>query len=488
MRRSLAKILAIFLQLLYRKTILVLSLLFAAGVGITLWNMSHLSEELIRTQALENASLYAQAIAESRTLYSSDVVNHAKQVKGITVTHDYKNTEGAIPLPATFLIELGNHIQKNNPGVLVRLYSDYPFPWRKDTGGARDNFERRALNYLLKYPDDRFTRVERVGGRTSFRYARADILEPSCVNCHNTHPDSPKRDWKVGDVRGILEIIQPLDGIVTQTRSQLKNTSLILGSVSMLAVVGIVLVLGRLQQTSKELELRVIERTAQLQQSNQELAQEREKSERLLLNILPPAIAAQLKEGEGNIARGFSEVTILFADITNFTSLSEQMSPIVLVRLLNEVFSAFDRLTEQHGIEKIKTIGDAYMAVGGLPIPRRDHAEAIAEMALDMQEAIAQFQKHPEWRTIDLQIRIGINTGAVVAGTIGLKKFTYDLWGDAVNVASRMESSSIPGQIQVAEATYKRLKDKYYFEERDEILIKGKGKMKTYWLKGRLNN
>ncbi|WP_347239990.1 adenylate/guanylate cyclase domain-containing protein [Oscillatoria sp. FACHB-1406] len=289
-------------------------------------------------------------------------------------------------------------------------------------------------------------------------------------------------------MRGILEIIQPLDGIVTQTRSQLKNTSLILGSVSMLAVVGIVLVLGRLQQTSKELELRVIERTAQLQQSNQELAQEREKSERLLLNILPPAIAAQLKEGEGNIARGFSEVTILFADITNFTSLSEQMSPIVLVRLLNEVFSAFDRLTEQHGIEKIKTIGDAYMAVGGLPIPRRDHAEAIAEMALDMQEAIAQFQKHPEWRTIDLQIRIGINTGAVVAGTIGLKKFTYDLWGDAVNVASRMESSSIPGQIQVAEATYKRLKDKYYFEERDEILIKGKGKMKTYWLKGRLNN
>lgn len=209
------------------------------------------------------------------------------------------------------------------------------------------------------------------------------------------------------------------------------------------------------------------------------LQESQERSERLLLNILPSTIAERLKTDTSAIAEQFDEVTILFADIVGFTPLSIRVKPDELVNILNEIFSAFDELTEKHGLEKIKTIGDAYMAVGGLPLPNTNHAESVAQMALDMQGVIAHFQtKYQE----PLQMRIGINTGSVVAGVIGVKKFIYDLWGDAVNVASRMESSGLPGKIQVTENTYERLKHRYNFEQRGQVEVKGKGSMTTYWL------
>jgi class 3 adenylate cyclase len=209
------------------------------------------------------------------------------------------------------------------------------------------------------------------------------------------------------------------------------------------------------------------------------LAEEQEKAERLLLNILPEAIAQRLKRGESTIADSFADVTVLFADIVNFTKLSANLSPAQLVEILNEIFSAFDELAETYQLEKIKTIGDAYMVVGGLPTPRSDHAEAIANMALDMQKIIGQFRLQGNE---PLQMRTGINTGAVEAGVIGTKKFTYDLWGDTVNTANRMESHGVAGKIQVTVATYERLKDKYIFEERGIIDVKGKGEMQTYFL------
>ncbi|WP_449417695.1 adenylate/guanylate cyclase domain-containing protein [Phormidium nigroviride] len=214
----------------------------------------------------------------------------------------------------------------------------------------------------------------------------------------------------------------------------------------------------------------------------QKLADEQGKSERLLLNILPYAIAERLKRGESTIADSFADVTVMFADLVGFTKLSAHLSPAELVELLNEIFSAFDQLAEFYGLEKIKTIGDAYMVVGGLPTPQADHAEAIAEMALDMQAKIAQM---PPQAGQPLSIRIGINTGPVEAGVIGTKKFTYDLWGDTVNTANRMESHGLPGAIQVTVATYERLCDKYIFEERGTIPVKGKGDMTTYLLTGR---
>jgi class 3 adenylate cyclase len=188
-----------------------------------------------------------------------------------------------------------------------------------------------------------------------------------------------------------------------------------------------------------------------------------------------------LKQDERVIAEHFDDVTILFSDIVGFTPLSARLEPIELVNLLNQIFSEFDQLALRYGVEKIKTIGDAYMVVGGLPTAMANHAEAIAQMALDMQQAISEFQTH---NGEPFQIRIGINTGSVVAGVIGRQKFIYDLWGDAVNVASRMESSGLAGRIQVTAATYERLKDHYLFEERGLTFVKGKGEMITYWLMG----
>jgi class 3 adenylate cyclase/CheY-like chemotaxis protein len=206
------------------------------------------------------------------------------------------------------------------------------------------------------------------------------------------------------------------------------------------------------------------------------------KSDHLLLNILPAAIVESLKKGQGAPAQRFDSATVLFADIVDFTSIAARMLPLELVNVLNLIFSRFDQLTEKHGLEKIKTIGDAYMVAGGLPVPRADHVEAIANMALDMQEAIADFKTD---RGEPLQIRIGIHTGPVVAGVIGTKKFIYDLWGDTVNVASRMECQGLPGYIQVTTAIYDLLKDRYVFEERGAITVKGKGEMIAYWLKAK---
>lgn len=216
-------------------------------------------------------------------------------------------------------------------------------------------------------------------------------------------------------------------------------------------------------------------------QTAQALRWEKKKVERLLLNILPREIAKQLKEEPGLIAQGFEEITILFADLVNFTPLAAKTSPHDLVSLLNEIFSSFDRLCDKHDLEKIKTIGDAYMVAGGLPTPREDHAEAIADMALDMQQSLELFNQA---RGTDLSLRIGINTGAAIAGVIGIKKFIYDLWGDAVNTASRMESHGVPGRIHISETTCTHLGDRYRVKKRGRIAIKGKGEMTTYFLLG----
>ena len=203
----------------------------------------------------------------------------------------------------------------------------------------------------------------------------------------------------------------------------------------------------------------------------------RQRADDLLLNILPGSIATRLKEAPGTIADGYNEVTVLFADIVDFTSMSSAADPVAVVNKLNEIFSDFDRLAMRHGLEKIKTIGDAYMVACGLPSPRADHCEAVAAFAVEMLEVMAG---HRSWNGEPMALRIGINTGPVVAGVIGEQKFIYDLWGDAVNVASRMESSGLPGTIQVTEAVRRRLDGRYSFEARGPIVVKGKGEMVVY--------
>jgi class 3 adenylate cyclase len=221
---------------------------------------------------------------------------------------------------------------------------------------------------------------------------------------------------------------------------------------------------------------------ARLQEEKELVEIEKEKSEHLLLNILPGTIAGRLKAGEKTIANGHQIVSVLFADLCGFTKLSRKTSPADLVSMLNEIFTTFDDIVKNHGVEKIKTIGDCYMLVGGLPNPRDDHAHAVADTALEMVQALERINKN---RDIDLAMRIGIHSGPVVAGVIGKIKFTYDIWGDTVNVASRMESSGLPGKIHISEQTMAGLNSQFNLEERGMVECKGLGQVKTFFVNGR---
>jgi guanylate cyclase len=209
---------------------------------------------------------------------------------------------------------------------------------------------------------------------------------------------------------------------------------------------------------------------------------EQDRAEELLLNILPRSIADRLKAETATIADQFAEATILFADIVDFTPLSDRLQPAEVVGLLDDLFTHFDLLAERHGVEKIKTIGDCYMVAAGVPSPRADHAHVIGQMAIEMRDAM---RSEHGVAHLGLEIRIGINSGPVVAGIIGRKRFLYDLWGDAVNMASRMESSGTAGQIQVTQATHDLLQDAFRLEPRGTVPIKGKGEVETWYLVGR---
>ena len=225
-----------------------------------------------------------------------------------------------------------------------------------------------------------------------------------------------------------------------------------------------------------------VQRMKELKIEKELLDIEQMKTEKLMLNILPKPIAERLKKGEKNIAGSYPDSTVLFSDLVGFTAMSSKKSASELVTLLNSLFTRFDQRSERLGLEKIKTIGDAYMAVGGIPIPRSDHAEIVADMAIGMFEDLNQFNMD---HSMHLEMRIGINSGPVVAGVIGFTKFSYDLWGNTVNTASRMESTSVNGRIQISPSTQVLLESSFLIEERGLMECKGLGQITTYFLNGK---
>jgi len=254
------------------------------------------------------------------------------------------------------------------------------------------------------------------------------------------------------------------------------KTSMVFFALNFSAVSAIVFLLLRFSIQQKQ------KIQASLMEAHQLLQVEQDRSERLLLNILPGAVAERLKNSNQTIADGFADVTVMFADIVNFTQVAEGMSPNQVFSMLNRIFSSFDELAERHGLEKIKTIGDAYMVAGGLDEGSENYCIAIADMALAMRDLLRRdFTVNSE----HLEIRIGIGTGPVVAGVVGKKKFIYDLWGDTVNIASRITSEGAPGMIHVDATTYRRLRDRFDFEPPQTLHLKGKGNMAVYRLTGR---
>ncbi|MCK6391391.1 MAG: adenylate/guanylate cyclase domain-containing protein [Azonexus sp.] len=254
------------------------------------------------------------------------------------------------------------------------------------------------------------------------------------------------------------------------------DTAVIFFALNFAAVSTIVFLLLRFAIQEKE------KAQARVTEAHHLLQIEQERSERLLLNILPGAVAERLKNSNQTIADGFADVTVMFADIVNFTHVAEGMSPTQVFTMLNRIFSSFDELAEKFGLEKIKTIGDAYMVAGGLNDDRENYSDAIADMALAMRDMLS---RDFTINKAHLELRIGIGTGPVVAGVVGKKKFIYDLWGDTVNIASRITSEGVPGMIQVDGTTYRRLKGRFEFHEPQTIYLKGKGETEVHRMIGR---
>jgi signal transduction histidine kinase len=242
-------------RFLYERTVLVLAILFAITMVGALWYLSRISVGLVHSAALQGTSLYADALDEVRKLYTSEVVD--RLVGKVPVTHNYLAQEGAIPLPITFSMELGKRVSKETTGIQARLYSDLPFSSRKDAG-IRDDFEREALSQLRQFPDRPFYRFEDFEGQQSLRYAVADRMQAGCVSCHNNHPDSPKTDWKVGDVRGVIEIIRPLDSVIAQTHAGLRDTFALLAVIGIVGLSSLALIIARLRRSSSEANERAI--------------------------------------------------------------------------------------------------------------------------------------------------------------------------------------------------------------------------------------
>ncbi|NES18631.1 MAG: DUF3365 domain-containing protein [Symploca sp. SIO3E6] len=459
MNKFISQALGYLLHLLFKRTILILTIFFCMGVGIAVVNMSRVSSNLIKSQAIQHAAFYSQAIREARTLYSSEVVNRVEPFHRITVTSNYKAQAGAIPLPATYLIELSQRISEQNEGMLVRLYSDYPFRPRlqQGEGGPQDDFELEALRQLRQNPEQPFFRLEQFRGNQVLRYATADIMKPSCVACHNTHPESTKTDWQVGDVRGVLELIEPLDALMNQIIVGLRGTSIMLGGISFLGVAGITLVLGRLRQTAQELELRVRERTADLAQANTELGKTNALIRQVFGRYLTDEVVAKLLEDPERLKLGGErrKITLLTSDLRGFTATSERLSPEEVVQILNLYLKQMADIITKHEGTIDEFLGDGILVLFGAPTIKTDDAVRAVACAVEMQLAMdavnAQIQ---ELGYPPLEMGIGINTGEVVVGNIGSEKRTkYGVVGSQVNLTYRIESYTLGGQILIAEST-----------------------------------
>jgi adenylate cyclase len=276
---------------------------------------------------LQDASLYAQALAEFRTLYTSEVVETVRP-HGIEVTHDYMTHAGAIPLPVTLTMLLGKRISAHETGAQIRLYSPYPFASRRAEGGLRDAFGQAAWDYLQRNPARSFHRVEEVQGRPALRYATADLMRPSCVNCHNTHPASLKTDWKTGDVRGVLEVIFPLDTAVAQTRGGLRGTFALMVAMSVLGLSGLTLVIGRLRRSSTDLDQRArgLENEIAERQRMEEALRESEEKYRHIINAAADAIISL--DGQGLVCEFNAAAEQMFG-FTKAEMLGKPLTPIM---------------------------------------------------------------------------------------------------------------------------------------------------------------
>lgn len=449
-----------FISLLLKQTVLILTLMFCVGVGIALSNMSSLSSGLVESEAIMNAELQSKEIIDSWNQYTTSVTDRIQKVKGITITHDYLLKEGAVPNPATYAIELGKVLSENQVGMSIRIYSDYPFPWRKAEGGPKNDFEREALTYLRAHPEQKnFYRLEKSQNLGLLRYGQSFFMKPACVACHNTHPDSPKKDWQVGDVRGVLAITQSLDKFTERADKSIEKTFFMLGGLSILGISGITLVMSRLRQTANELEGRVRERTANLATANTDLEKMNVLIRQVFGRYLSNEIVTNLLESPQALKLGGErrKITILTSDLRGFTTTSERLSAEEVIHVLNIYLEYMaDVITQYQGTIN-EFMGDGILVLFGAPTEREDDAPRAVACACAMQLAMGAVNERLKHLGFpQLEMGIGINTGLVVLGNIGSdKRAKYGVVGSQVNLTYRIESFTTGGQILISEPTLK---------------------------------
>ncbi len=484
------------LNVLHRRTISVLVLILVISVASLLLYIDHLQSNLVSLSALKYAETYTQTLKEFRKIYTSDVIARLDS-ENVKVTHDFENIPGAIPLPATLSMKFGERIAKTNDGIESHLYSPLPFPWRKESGGLKDNFARDAWEFLSKNKDKPFYRFENYKGRLSMRYATSDILQTSCVDCHNSYPGTPKNDWKVGDLRGIIEIDYPTQAIVEQTNANLKGVFAMVIVLSTIGLLSLGVVVSNLRRNSIELENRVEERTAELSQTMHKLEESlsetrtaqhdiKTKKEQLellaakLAKYLSPQVYKSIFSGkkEVKIETYRKKLTIFFSDIKGFTELTDSMESEALSTLLNNYLNEMSEIAIRHGGTIDKFIGDAILIFFGDPesLGVKEDALACAKMAIEMRDRMNFLQKKWENDGIyeSLKIRCGINTGYCTVGNFGSEdRLDYTIIGGSVNLASRFESSAEPDEILISHETFSLIKDEVVCKKMDKIKVKG---------------
>ena len=339
---------------LYRRTVLILSVLFLIGVLSAMGHLLDLTSSLVESSMMHNATRYSEALAEFRTLYTSEVVARVRD-KNIAVVHDYEDHQGAIPLPATMSIALGERMNKKDTGMQVRLYSPYPFPWREETGGLKDEFSEAAWQFLQQHPEQSFFRFEEMQSQRMLRYATADTLRAECVQCHNTYPDTPKADWRVGDMRGILEVSLPVGRIEEETNAELRSTFILIVGMALLGLTGLGLVIVQFRRNSADLERQVQERTVDLEQTNEQLQAEiaeRKQAEEALQrgrDELEQTVADRTVELRSEIAERKQAEAALRASEVRFRSFSQATFEGIVISAGGVVVEANNQFAEMFG-------------------------------------------------------------------------------------------------------------------------------------------
>ncbi|MGI0482662.1 adenylate/guanylate cyclase domain-containing protein [Geminocystis sp. CENA526] len=384
--------------------------------------------------------------------------------------------DGSIPPPATFVIELGKEITNSGQDSVIELYSDYPYPWRENR--TVNKFGEEALVYLRENKGEKkFFRIEDKNNRPFWKYAQSVDMSSSCVVCHNQHPQSPKKDWNIGDVRGVLIISNPLDKIAEKTKQSLQTASIMLGSFSILGISAVGLVFNRVRQTTRVLESQVRERTADLAEANEDLEMRNSLIRQIFGRYLSDEIVTNLLESPQSLSLGGErrKITILTSDLRGFTAISEILSAEEVISILNIYLENMaDIISKYHGtINEI--MGDGLLVLFGAPTEREDDSIRAIACALEMQLAMTPINnKLKKLGFPELGMGIGINTGLVVLGNIGSQKRTkYGIVGREVNLTFRIESYTLGNEILISESTFQEVNENVLVREEKQVQPKG---------------